>query len=59
LIVFFFIGRGTPPLNDVSPITPGGRALGYLAFLILVLIVAPLPHALWRRRDSMPVSLMD
>lgn len=47
LIVFFFIGRGTPPLNDVSPITPGRRALGYLAFLILVLIVAPLPHALW------------
>jgi membrane-associated protease RseP (regulator of RpoE activity) len=47
LIVFFFIGRGTPPLNDLSPVTPGRRLIGYLAFLILLLILVPLPHEFW------------
>jgi membrane-associated protease RseP (regulator of RpoE activity) len=47
LIVFFFIGRGTPPLNDLSPVTPGRRVIGYLSFLILLLILVPLPHAFW------------
>ena len=47
LIVFFLAGRGTPPLNDVTPISPGRRWLGYATFLVLALIVAPLPHAFW------------
>jgi Zn-dependent protease len=47
LIVFFFIGRGTPPLNDVSEVTPGRRALGWVTFVILALIIAPLPHTFW------------
>ncbi len=47
IIVFFLMGRGSPPLNDVSTITPGRRALGYLAFLILLLMIAPLPQSLW------------
>ncbi len=29
IIVFFIAGRGTPPLNDLTPITPGRRVLGY------------------------------
>ena len=47
LIVFFIAGRGTPPLNDVTPVTTGRRWLGYATFLVLALILAPLPHAFW------------
>jgi len=47
LIVFFIAGRGTPPLNDVTPISTGRKRLGYVTFAILILILVPLPHALW------------
>ena len=47
LIIFFIAGRGTPPLNDLTPVTPGRRWLGYTAFAILALILLPLPHTLW------------
>lgn len=47
IIVFFIAGRGTPPLNDVTPLTPGRRRLGYLTFAILAAILVPLPHAFW------------
>lgn len=47
IIVFFIAGRGTPPLNDMTPISPGRRWLGYATFAILIAIVVPLPHALW------------
>ena len=47
LIVFFIAGRGAPPLNDVTPLSPSRRRLGYASFAILALIITPLPHALW------------
>ncbi|MGH7231925.1 MAG: site-2 protease family protein, partial [Nitrospiraceae bacterium] len=47
LIVFFIAGRGTPPLNDLVPISAGRKWLGYATFAVLVLILVPLPHALW------------
>jgi membrane-associated protease RseP (regulator of RpoE activity) len=47
LIVFFLAGRSSPPLNDLTPITPGRRLLGYFTFLILALILIPLPVAWW------------
>ncbi len=47
IIVFFIAGRDTPPLDDVTPLTPLRRCLGYAAFAILALILAPLPHTLW------------
>lgn len=47
IIVFFIAGRGTPPLNDVTPITPGRRWVGYATFAILASILVPLPHSLW------------
>lgn len=47
LIVFFLAGRGTPPLNDVTPLTPGRRVLGYFSFAILLSILVPMPRALW------------
>ena len=49
IIIFFIAGRSMPPLNDVSPLTRGRRWLGYATFLILLLIIAPLPHVFWDR----------
>ncbi|MCC6659516.1 MAG: site-2 protease family protein [Phycisphaerales bacterium] len=49
IIIFFIAGRSMPPLNDVTPITSGRRWLGYAAFLILLLIISPLPHTFWDR----------
>ncbi len=47
IIVFFIARRGAPPLEDLTPLSPARRALGYAAFAILALILAPLPHTLW------------
>src|ERR1700722_2958643 len=47
LIVFLIAGRGTPPLNDVTPLDAGRMAVGYFSLLILILILAPMPHSLW------------
>lgn len=47
LLAFFLSGTAVPPLNDLTPITPGRRWLGYVTFLILALILLPLPHGLW------------
>jgi membrane-associated protease RseP (regulator of RpoE activity) len=55
IIVFFLAGRGTPPLNDVSPLTPARKVLGVAAFVLLALILLPLPEALAspQAQDSM------
>lgn len=47
LLVFFIAGRVAPPLNDLTPLTPGRQWLGYAALLILALILVPLPHSFW------------
>lgn len=47
ILVFFIAGTSATPLNDVTPLTPERRWLGYATFAILVLILAPLPHSLW------------
>ena len=47
LIVFLIAGRGTPPLNDLTTLDAGRLAVGYLAMMILILILAPMPHSLW------------
>jgi membrane-associated protease RseP (regulator of RpoE activity) len=47
IIVFFIAGTSAPPLNDLVPLSPGRRWLGYATFAILVLTLVPLPHALW------------
>jgi membrane-associated protease RseP (regulator of RpoE activity) len=47
IIVFFVAGTTVPPLNDLTPLPPGRRWLGYAIFIILGLILAPLPHSLW------------
>ncbi len=47
ILVFFIAGRAVPPLDDLSPLTPGRTGLGYASFAILLLILMPVPHALW------------
>jgi membrane-associated protease RseP (regulator of RpoE activity) len=47
IIVFFLAGRPTPPLNDLTPITPRRQWLGWFAYLILALILIPMPHSWW------------
>lgn len=47
LIIFFIAGRGAPPLDDFTPLTPERRVLGFVAFAILALILTPLPRTLW------------
>jgi membrane-associated protease RseP (regulator of RpoE activity) len=47
LIVFLVAGRGTPPLNDLTTLDGGRLAVGYVAMMILILILAPMPHSLW------------
>jgi membrane-associated protease RseP (regulator of RpoE activity) len=41
VIVFFLAGQPSPPLNDLTPVTPARRALGFATFVILASIVAP------------------
>ena len=46
-IVFFLAGtRDMPAANDVTPIGPARQLLGYFTFLLLLLIIAPVPHSL-------------
>ena len=47
VIVYLIAGRAAAPLDDLTPITPARRWVGYAAFTVLVLILAPVPHALW------------
>jgi membrane-associated protease RseP (regulator of RpoE activity) len=46
IIIFFIAGRGMPPLNDVSPLPFGRKLLGIAAFVILALILIPMPEGL-------------
>ena len=51
LFIYFIAGRGTPPLNDITPISPGRRWIGYATFVILALILIPLPHKFWQAAE--------
>lgn len=49
IIVFFIAGtKSAPPLNDVSPLDRSRVALGAVAFVLLILILIPVPHALYQ-----------
>jgi Zn-dependent protease len=48
LIVYFIAGgKGLPPLNDISRMGAGRLAIGAFAFVLLFLILAPVPHRLY------------
>ena len=43
-LLFFFVGfRHSPPLDDVTPLSPGRRALGVASLVMLVLLIPPVP----------------
>jgi membrane-associated protease RseP (regulator of RpoE activity) len=43
-LIFFLVGfHHSPPLDDLTPLTPGRRAVGLICFLLLVLLVPPVP----------------
>jgi hypothetical protein len=47
-IVFFIAGtRDAPAANDLTPLDFPRKALGYFAFLLLLLIIVPVPHSLY------------
>jgi membrane-associated protease RseP (regulator of RpoE activity) len=49
-IVFFIAGtRDTPAANDVTPLEPGRKLLGYFTFLLLLLIIMPVPRVLFEK----------
>lgn len=44
-IVYFIAGgKGLPPLNDIGRLGAGRMAVGVFAFVLLVLILMPVPH---------------
>jgi membrane-associated protease RseP (regulator of RpoE activity) len=46
-IVFFIAGtRDAPAENDLTPVDAPRQVVGYLSFLLLLLIVVPVPHSL-------------
>lgn len=47
ILVFFIAGTAIPPLNDLTPLTPARQGLGYVSFVVLLLILMPLPHSVW------------
>lgn len=54
LIVFFIARRVAPPMNDVTRIGAGRIWLGVLAFVILALILLPMPEFLWNALNGHP-----
>jgi membrane-associated protease RseP (regulator of RpoE activity) len=43
-LIFFLVGfHHSPPLDDLTPLSPGRRALGLVCFLLLVLLIPPVP----------------
>jgi membrane-associated protease RseP (regulator of RpoE activity) len=43
-LLFFMIGfHHSPPIDDLTPLSPGRRVVGYLSFVLLVLLIPPVP----------------
>ncbi len=49
ILIFFLAGDITPPMNDLTSISRGRRWLGYFSFLVLALILIPLPASVWEK----------
>jgi membrane-associated protease RseP (regulator of RpoE activity) len=46
-VLFFLIGfHHSPPLDDVSPLSPGRYAVGLLCVVLLILLIPPVPIAI-------------
>jgi membrane-associated protease RseP (regulator of RpoE activity) len=45
-LLFFLIGfHHSPPIDDLTPLTPGRYALGFVCLVLLVLLIPPVPIA--------------
>jgi membrane-associated protease RseP (regulator of RpoE activity) len=45
-LLFLLVGlHHTPPLDDLTPLSPGRRVLGWLCLVLLVLLIPPVPIA--------------
>lgn len=43
-LLFFFVGfHHSPPLDDITPLTPGRWVVGLICLLLLVLLIPPVP----------------
>jgi peptidase M50-like protein len=43
-LIFFLVGfHHGPPLDDMTPLSPGRRALGLFCFVLLILLIPPVP----------------
>ncbi len=49
LLLLLFGLRHPPPLDPVTPLGKGRKAVGFLAFLLFLLCFTPVPFQLWRR----------
>jgi Zn-dependent protease len=48
VIIYFMAGRKSfPPLNDLTRLDGGRMAIGWFSFVLLLLILTPVPHALF------------
>jgi Zn-dependent protease len=47
IVLFLAGGRDNPAVNDLTPLDPSRRALGYFAFALLALILVPVPHSFY------------
>ena len=47
ILLFFLASPPPPPADDVMPISPARRALGYVMFAVLLSIITPVPAAFW------------
>jgi membrane-associated protease RseP (regulator of RpoE activity) len=46
-LLFFVMGfRHQPPLDDLSPLSPGRYAVGFVCLLLLILLIPPVPIAI-------------
>ena len=44
MLLLFLMGlHHSPPMDDLSPISPWRRALGYFALVLLILLIPPVP----------------
>jgi membrane-associated protease RseP (regulator of RpoE activity) len=43
-LIFFLVGvHHTPPLDDLTPLSPGRRVVGWVCLVLLVLLIPPVP----------------
>jgi len=43
-LIFFLVGmHHSPPLDDLTPLSPGRRVVGFACLILLVLLVPPVP----------------